>query len=202
MYSCTRLYEYLEAKTTSHHFEDLDTCLGADETKWGYAYSGPQSNISMSSDGAVVTSFPPPLKITHAANCSGTAPTLTLQLTTYVTDLRLSAYLMSTSTTEAISVSTRLSLLMKLNSGRKVTIQSHAFGTYLSCDAGGDTSCSGNGFSASVSTSVGDAEKFMLGTDKGSITIICVRFCPSLCAARGTPARDLALASRISSAPF
>ena len=56
-----------------------------------------------------------------------------------------------------------------VNSGRKVTIQSHAFGTYLSCDAGGDTSCSGNGFSASVSTSVGDAEKFMLGTDKGKL---------------------------------
>jgi hypothetical protein len=31
---CTHMHEYLETKTTTHEFADLDTCLGPDASKW------------------------------------------------------------------------------------------------------------------------------------------------------------------------
>ena len=79
---CTRLHEYLERKTTTHHFEDVNACLGNDPASWAWQFDGATSNITLSNGPAVVTGVLTPLKVTHAADCSGTAPTLSLQMDT------------------------------------------------------------------------------------------------------------------------
>ena len=79
--SCTALHEYLETKTTTHEFENLEGCLGGDESSWSATFDGAHSNITMSGD-AGETSVLTPLKVTHSANCQTTQPTLTVQMNT------------------------------------------------------------------------------------------------------------------------
>jgi hypothetical protein len=79
---CTRLHEYLERKTTTHHFEDVHACLGSDPEDWAWLFDGASSNTTLSNGSAAVAVVLTPLKVTHAAGCSGTAPTLTLQADT------------------------------------------------------------------------------------------------------------------------
>ena len=80
---CTELHEYLEHKTTTHQFEDVDACLGSNPAAWAWQFDGSTSNTTLSGGSAAVT-VPTPLKVTHAADCSSTAPTLTLQMDTIV----------------------------------------------------------------------------------------------------------------------
>jgi len=81
---CTRLHEYLEAKTTTHEFANLTTCLGPDSSSYSHSFDGHAGNISLSYGSAVVTSVKTPLKVTHAANCANVAPQLTVQMDTMI----------------------------------------------------------------------------------------------------------------------
>ena len=78
---CSQLHEYLEHKTTTHHFEDVVTCLGNDPKNWAVQFDGTTSNVTLS-NGSTEVAVPTPLKVTHAANCGSTAPTLSLQMNT------------------------------------------------------------------------------------------------------------------------
>merc|ERR1740117_1034600 len=81
---CSELPESLEHKTTTHHFADVDACLGSDPDNWAWQFDGTASNTTLSNGSAAVAAVPTPLRVTHAAGCSGTAPTLTLQMDTVV----------------------------------------------------------------------------------------------------------------------
>jgi len=79
---CTFLHEHLEAKTTTHEFDDLDTCLGSDESKWSVKYDGASTNQVTLSNDAAVANLKTPLKVTHAADCGTVPPTLHVQMDT------------------------------------------------------------------------------------------------------------------------
>ena len=79
---CTHMHEYLEGKTTTHEFADLDTCLGPDASKWSAKFDGASSNMTLSYDAAVMATLKTPLKVTHAADCGNDPPTLTVQMDT------------------------------------------------------------------------------------------------------------------------
>eukprot|EP00964_Phaeocystis_antarctica_P129665 scaffold93530_cov53-Phaeocystis_antarctica.AAC.1 len=81
---CSELHEYLEHKTTTHHFADVEACLGSDPANWAWQFDPASSSTTLSRDSAAVTAVPTPLRVTHAADCSGTAPTLSLQMDTVV----------------------------------------------------------------------------------------------------------------------
>ena len=76
------MHEYLETKTTTHEFADLDTCLGPDASKWSAKFDGASSDVTLSYDAAVMTTLKTPLKVTHAADCGNDPPTLTVQMDT------------------------------------------------------------------------------------------------------------------------
>jgi len=80
-WKCTSLHEYLEHKTTTHEFEDLNRCLGADHTKWKWKYLATQAGVQLSNSDPVATPKTP-LKVTHAADCANVSPMLTVQLDT------------------------------------------------------------------------------------------------------------------------
>ena len=85
---CTSLHEYLEHKTTTHVFEDLDACLGTDPALWTASFDGANQSVSLSNQAVVKT----PLRVTHAANCSGDPPVLTVQhQTVHELDLSMNA---------------------------------------------------------------------------------------------------------------
>ena len=70
---CTDMFEYLEHKTTTHVFEDIDGCMGPDQEQWHWQFDGTTSNATVTgSNGS--RPVPTPLKVTHAANCSSEAP--------------------------------------------------------------------------------------------------------------------------------
>ena len=79
-YKCTYLHEYLEHKTTTVEFEDLDACLGSDESKWAWQYNGAAANQVTLSNDATVATLKTPLKVMHAADCGSVPPTLTVQM--------------------------------------------------------------------------------------------------------------------------
>ena len=79
---CTFLHEHLEAKTTTHAFDDLDICLGSDESKWSVKYDGASTNQVTLSNDAAVANLKTPLKVTHAADCGTVPPTLHVQMDT------------------------------------------------------------------------------------------------------------------------
>ena len=84
---CTGLHEYLEKATSTHVFHDVNMCLGSDAAKWAWQFDGTTSSTTLSGRHAVtgaaeVVTVKTPLKVTHAANCAGTAPTLSLQMDT------------------------------------------------------------------------------------------------------------------------
>ena len=79
---CTHMHEYLETKTTTHEFADLDTCLGPDASKWSAKFDGAIANVTLSYDAAVMATLKTPLKVTHAADCGNDPPTLTVQMDT------------------------------------------------------------------------------------------------------------------------
>ena len=84
---CTGLHEYLEKATTTHVFHDVNMCLGSDAAKWAWQFDGTTSSTTLSGRHAVtgaaeVVTVKTPLKVTHAANCDSTAPTLSLQMDT------------------------------------------------------------------------------------------------------------------------
>ena len=79
---CTHMHEYLETKTTTHEFDDLDACLGPDASKWSAKFDGASSDVTLSYDAAVMTTLKTPLKVTHAADCSNVPPTLNVQMDT------------------------------------------------------------------------------------------------------------------------
>ena len=76
------LHEYIEDKTTTHEFADLDTCLGSDESKWSFKFDGAATNQVTLSNDTAVANLKTPLKVTHAADCSSVPPTLTVQMDT------------------------------------------------------------------------------------------------------------------------
>jgi len=83
-YRCTSVHEYLEHKTTTHIFEDIDSCLGSDDSTWGWRYDNTNAaSVVLESSGAAVATVPTPLKVTHASGCAS-RPTLELQLNTGV----------------------------------------------------------------------------------------------------------------------
>ena len=75
---CTGLHEYLEKATSTHVFMAVNDCLGDDPAKWAWQFDGTTSSTTLSNGLEV----PTPLKVTHAADCAGTAPTLSLQMDT------------------------------------------------------------------------------------------------------------------------
>ena len=79
---CTHMHEYLEGKTTTHEFADLDTCLGPDASKWSAKFDGANSNVTLSYDAVAKATLKTPLKVTHAADCGNDPPTLTVQMDT------------------------------------------------------------------------------------------------------------------------
>jgi hypothetical protein len=83
---CTVLHEYLEAKTTTHEFVDLDhaNCMGTDSSTWDMSFDGHAGNVTLTKAGVAVTSIKTPLKVTHEQNCAATPPTLSLQMDTVV----------------------------------------------------------------------------------------------------------------------
>ena len=81
VHECSQLHEYLEHKTTTHHFEDVVTCLGNDPKNWAVQFDGTTSDVTLS-NGSTEVAVPTPLKVTHAADCAGTAPKLSLQMDT------------------------------------------------------------------------------------------------------------------------
>ena len=91
---CTHMHEYLETKTVTHEFADLDACLGPDASKWSAKFDGAIANVTLSYDAAVMATLKTPLKVTHAAACGNVPPTLALQMdTTVVGDLTVSGSL-------------------------------------------------------------------------------------------------------------
>eukprot|EP00966_Prymnesium_polylepis_P162309 3751300-Prymnesium_polylepis.1 len=79
---CTSLYEYLEHKTSTHEFEDVESCLGTDDSTWQWRYDSiSAAAVTLSGGGAEVATVRTPLKVSHAAGCT-TAPQLTVQLNT------------------------------------------------------------------------------------------------------------------------
>ena len=84
---CTGLHEYLEKATTTHVFHDVNMCLGSDAAKWAWQFDGTTSSTTLSGRHVVtganqVVTVKTPLKVTHAADCDSTAPTLSLQMDT------------------------------------------------------------------------------------------------------------------------
>ena len=67
--SCTQLHEYLERKTATHTFEDIDTCLGTDQTSWRAKHDPVSATVTLS-NGADVASVATPLKVTHSPDCA------------------------------------------------------------------------------------------------------------------------------------
>ena len=87
---CTGLHEFLERKTTTVEFEDVESnqCLGSEQSNWYWDFDGSvvnstaggsQGAVSLSSMGGNNVSVPTPLAVVHDANC---AQTLNLQLDT------------------------------------------------------------------------------------------------------------------------
>ena len=54
---CTHMHEYLETKTVTHEFADLDTCLGPDASKWSATFDGASSDVTLSYDAVVMTTL-------------------------------------------------------------------------------------------------------------------------------------------------
>ena len=75
-------------RTTTHRFADVDTCLGSDQSKWGWEFNGASANatagtrgrVTLSTDGTAATQLPTPLKVSYPTDCSGTPPTMSIQL--------------------------------------------------------------------------------------------------------------------------
>jgi len=74
---CTQLHEYLEHKTTTHHFDDVDACPGA--APWVASLHPQDAEVALTASGSEVKRFKTPLRVLHAADCA-TAPSLELQL--------------------------------------------------------------------------------------------------------------------------
>ena len=55
-----------------------------DSAKWAWQFDGTTSSTTLSAGTAVAAAVPTPLKVTHAADCASTAPTLSLQMDTVV----------------------------------------------------------------------------------------------------------------------
>ena len=62
----------------------MNACLGSDPTIWAWQFDGTTSSTTLSTGTAVAAAVPTPLKVTHAADCASTAPTLSLQMDTVV----------------------------------------------------------------------------------------------------------------------
>ena len=69
--------EYLEQKTTTHHFDDVDACPGA--APWAASLHPQDAEVALTASGSEVKRFKTPLRVLHAADCA-TAPSLELQL--------------------------------------------------------------------------------------------------------------------------
>ena len=81
--ACTMVHEYLEEKTTTHSFDDISDCVGADESNWRTEFNGVTGNVTLKYGATAQSTFPTPLKVTHSATCAtGVQPTLDLQLDT------------------------------------------------------------------------------------------------------------------------
>ena len=81
--ACTMVHEYLETKTTTHSFDDITDCVGADESNWRTEFNGVTGSVTLKNGATAQSTFPTPLKVTHSATCAtGVQPTLDLQLDT------------------------------------------------------------------------------------------------------------------------
>ena len=95
---CTQLHETLEHHASTHVFEDVDSCLGATQADWGFAFHGEDAEVALSTAGSEVARVKTPLKVTHASDCSATAE---LQMDTTVAGaLSVSGMLTSSSGTD------------------------------------------------------------------------------------------------------
>ena len=85
---CTQIHEYLEQKTTTHEFADIETCFGGnDYTNMAATYDGVSGNTTILYSSTPVASFATPLKVIHASACSTTAPTLSVEMDTTMSKL-------------------------------------------------------------------------------------------------------------------
>jgi hypothetical protein len=62
--------------------QNATTCLGIDSTTWSAAFNGVTSNVTISNDAGVRSTFETPLLVTHAGDCANVHPRLTLQMDT------------------------------------------------------------------------------------------------------------------------
>ena len=172
---CTEVHEYLEGKTATHVFANAEhaNCLGSDQTVWAASFNGHLGNVTLSTNGNVVTAVRTPLLVTHNQNCGTVDPTLTLQMDTTVAGTLTVVGTMTTMgavtnqgtltiegavtitlrlldasgsntaentdapASDVIRLDHSLALVMKLTSGRAVTIKSAAHGTYWWCNPDG-----------------------------------------------------------------
>ena len=54
--TCSSLHDFLEKSTTTHRFADVDTCLGSDQSKWGWEFNGASANATAGTRGRVTLS--------------------------------------------------------------------------------------------------------------------------------------------------
>ena len=95
---CTQLHETLEHHASTHVFEDVDSCLGATQADWGFAFHGEDAEVALSTAGSEVARVKTPIKVTLASDCSATAE---LQMDTTVAGaLSVSGTLTSSSGTD------------------------------------------------------------------------------------------------------
>jgi len=165
---CTVFHEYLEAKTTTHEFENLEhaNCLGADPSKWKTSFNGHTSNVTLSNDGNAVSSFKTPLKVTHAEDCGTVAPALTLQMDTTVDgDLKVQGRLTQTlSLLDGSSVTADITMRhlansLMFDSGRKLYVKNAQNGRYLKLDNSGSR--------VMTTDTMGNHEKIMITFEMG-----------------------------------
>ena len=108
---CTSLHEYLEDKTTTHTFDDLDSCLSATESDWGWSYepTAATPGVTLKRGSSIVSTVPTPIKVVHTSGCSS-APTMHLQMNTVASTLTVTDLVIQGNLTAGESTLTFLNL--------------------------------------------------------------------------------------------
>jgi hypothetical protein len=137
---------------------------------WGMSTADSTSDVSLVSVGqgwttSEIQTIPVPLKVVHDASCSA-PPSLHLPLDTTVKgNLNLDANIHDQDNKQTVGVTNQLAFLMKVNSGRPVTLKNAKTGKYLTCDGG----------LTSSDTIVDCAQMFTITPTRGFFVIMCCR---------------------------
>ena len=190
-FQCTSLHEYLEHKTTTHEFSDLDVCLGSDHTKWRWKYQASNAQVALSNnDSAVTTTVKTPLKVTHAASCNSTAPTLTLQMDTVVAGLTVSGTLSVGGTDIAAGLANATAAAAAASAAAQTaSADAAAASTASSASCSGRTDTSWTDLTFYVGHSQACANPWEISDNLPRFKVICdiVYLAGVSCAASGTP---------------